>query len=456
MKHQNKSNLCTAGSSYIHIYPNGDIFRCMKDYNTRKDPITNINKIIVGDELFKKPLPCSHRICDVYCDADWSTKWLLEDEQVITKVPANEWDGVTSKHPWSEQEISSYTPPKYLSIVWTPALQCNYTCEYCGCAAGHKKIATAFPSAEPKAPEEQWMEVFKILKERYPWGYLQTNGGEPLLSPSTIPVLKLMSDQWAINLVTNGSIKITELVRQKMPAYNEKDDFGLSVTLSLHPSSRGFNWDLFLGKALMLKNEGYLRCINYVGWPEQLYLFSHYKKIFKEYDIDVFLQPWMGEDNRGFIGYTDAENKYVSEHVGTSRSSNTLLLNDYANEEDYSSILKIIDYSISKNSIHLTIDTQNAGTKDWDNENIKVGARLLKPNGNNIPVREYRLGLVDPLVAKSNIMNKFCIDLNGLNKEEYRLILDIVYEGKFWFSERGSKTIELCIKNNENNWKIIK
>jgi len=54
--------------------------------------------------------------------------------------------------------------------------------------------------------------------------------------------------------------------------------FGLSgINCSLHPTSKGFNWELFKGSLLLLRNAGFHVSVNYVGYPLQLYLAPEYK-----------------------------------------------------------------------------------------------------------------------------------------------------------------------------------
>lgn len=450
-----KTNLCSAGASYIHVYPNGDIYRCMKDYNTKMNPIANAVSFSAGERLFDGPVTCSHRHCDVYCDADWSTKWLIDDQGIQRKVAANEWDGVTRKHPWAEMELDGSRIPDFMSVIWTPTLPCNYTCSYCGCAAGNKKILQDFPSSGPEIGVAQWLEFWEVLSNKYTWGYMQTNGGEPLLSDSTIPVLDYMSKRWAINLVTNGSVKIMELIRFQMPVYTTDQDFGLSVTLSLHPTSKGFTWDTFLGKALMLKNEGYLRAVNFVGWAEQLYLFDYYQKLLANYDISLNLQPWAGTDNKGFSGYTEKELVFVNRHASSSRVNNYLDLTGFRAKADYESIINVESIKMHKHLVSLELKVENAGAIAWLEEDIKLGARLMSSIfGNNNPIREFRTTISQVLAPGQKRTVEMTIDLTGIIEQDFVLNVDMVFEGKFWFAERGSLVAKIALQRSKDTHSI--
>lgn len=449
------TNRCSAGSTYIHAYPNGDIYRCMKDYNTKMRPIANAVSFAAGERLFDHPAPCSHRQCDVYCDADWSTKWLIADNGIQSKVAANEWDGVTRKHPWAGMELDGAADPDFMAVIWTPTLPCNYTCSYCGCAAGNKKILQEFPSSNPELGVVQWLAFWEALAAQYSWGYMQTNGGEPLLSDATIPVLDLMSKRWAINLVTNGSVKIMELVRQQMPAFTPEQDYGLSVTLSLHPSTKGFVWDTFLGKALMLKNEGYLRAVNFVGWPEQLYLFEYYRDQLAAFGIPLYLQPWAGTDNKGFSGYTEKELVFVKRHASTSRVNNSLDLTGYRTRGDYESIITVRSIKVEGCTATLELTVENVGSREWEGEDIKVGGQLMSSIfGNRQPIREFRATISQRTAPGEKCTTRMTLDLAGVVGNDFLLNIDMVFEQKFWFVERGSDVMTMELHKTNGTYAV--
>lgn len=414
--------------------------------------MSSVDRVLSGEVLFEQPLACSHKICDVYCDMDWSTKWLSDDGDSWSVVPAHEWDGVSGRHPWAEMTFETAMHPEYMAVVWTPTLPCNYTCTYCGCAAGRKKVLKEFPSSHPELPSQQWVEFFRELLKRYPYGYLQTNGGEPMLSDATIPVLKLLAEHWSLNLVTNGSMKIMELVRLGMPAFRDDSEYGLSVTLSLHPTSARFNWEIFLGRALMLHHEGYLRCVNFVGWPEQLYLFEHYKDILASYGIEMLLQPWMGEDNQGRSGYSDREKIFVGKHTEKSRNNHTLVLGAYAAKADYSAQVTASSIEVSGDQLVVELNVVNSGSHDWDDPEIKMGCRIFPSiAGSRNILREYRFAnpTFSPGASGTQTIE---LDLAGIEDHDLVLDLDLVFEKKFWFSDQGDPSLRIFAKQTDAGW----
>ena len=68
------------------------------------------------------------------------------------------------------------------------------------------------------------------------------------------------------------------------PPFNE-------LTKTLH---KKFNFEIFLGRCLLLKNCGFHLIVNFVSYPEQLYLYDRYNDIFSKYGIEMDLVPWNG------------------------------------------------------------------------------------------------------------------------------------------------------------------
>ena len=70
--------LCSAGVSYFHVYPNGDVYRCLADYNARRPPMFNVKRD--GWRGSAAPTICDHERCYNACDLDWTTKWQLDED----------------------------------------------------------------------------------------------------------------------------------------------------------------------------------------------------------------------------------------------------------------------------------------------------------------------------------------------------------------------------------------
>jgi hypothetical protein len=328
--------LCSAGVSYFHVYPNGDVYRCLADYNARRAPMFNLKRD--GWQGAANPTVCDHERCYTACDLDWTTKWQVDGQGRLEKTFEGQRKDI-------EQEVSLLlcsqrleSPQRRMAyFIWSPTLTCNYTCVYCGCAAGEKRIKSAFPSSDPELTVDEWIDVWSEVLDHLGYGILSVTGGEPLLSDATIPVLDMMTQNFACYLTSNISRDIMELTRGRIrPRGRSRVVDGLGevstglagINCSLHPTSKGFNWELFKGSVLLLRSAGFHVSVNYVGHPLQLYLAPEYKAWCEQHRIEFTLSSWQGTDNEGNVArYSAAERIFFEEIAPAHRKqANELVL----------------------------------------------------------------------------------------------------------------------------------
>jgi MoaA/NifB/PqqE/SkfB family radical SAM enzyme len=207
--------LCSAGVSYFHVYPNGDVYRCLADYNARRRPMFNLKRD--GWQGAVDPTVCDHERCYNACDLDWTTKWQVDAQGRLEKTFEGQRKDI-------EKEVSLFlcsqrleSPQRRMAyFIWSPTLACNYTCVYCGCAAGEKRIKRDFPSSYPELTVDEWIDIWSDILERLDYGILSITGGEPLLSEATIPVLGIVTQKFACYLTSNISRDIMELKRGRI------------------------------------------------------------------------------------------------------------------------------------------------------------------------------------------------------------------------------------------------
>ena len=300
--------LCSAGVSYFHVYPNGDVYRCLADYNARRPPMFNLKRD--GWKGDVNPTVCDHERCYNACDLDWTTKWQVDAQGRLEKTfegQRKDVEKAVSLHLCSQRLESPQRRMAY--FIWSPTLACNYTCAYCGCAAGEKRL-NQFPSSQPELTVDEWIDVWSDILERFEYGVLSITGGEPLLSEATIPVLGMVTQKFACYMTSNISRNIMEFARGRIRAGGAPEvvegfgevPIGLAgINCSLHPTSKGFNWELFKGSILLLRNAGFHVSVNYVGYPLQLYLAPEYKAWCEQNQIEFTLSSWQGVDNDGTI-----------------------------------------------------------------------------------------------------------------------------------------------------------
>ena len=102
------------------------------------------------------------------------------------------------------------------------------------------------------------------------------------------------------------------------------------INCSLHPTSKGFNWELFKGSILLLRNAGFHVSVNYVGYPLQLYLAPEYKAWCEQNQIEFTLSSWQGVDNDGTISRYSLPERTFFEEIAPShrKKANELVFMD--------------------------------------------------------------------------------------------------------------------------------
>ena len=328
--------LCSAGVSYFHVYPNGDVYRCLADYNARRAPMFNLKRD--GWKGGADPTLCDHERCYNACDLDWTTKWQVDAQGRVEKT----FEGQRKE---IEKDVSLLlcsqrleAPQRRMAyFIWSPTLVCNYTCAYCGCAAGEKPNKD-FPSSSPELTVGEWIDVWSEILERFEYGILSITGGEPLLSEATLPVLGMATQKFACYITSNISRNIMEFTRSIRPEGPPSVVEGLGqvpiglcgINCSLHPTSKGFNWELFKGSLLLLRSAGFEVSVNYVGYPLQLYLAPEYKAWCEQNQIPFTLSSWQGVDNEGNVSRYSLPERTFFEEIAPShrKKSNELVFMD--------------------------------------------------------------------------------------------------------------------------------
>ncbi|MCA9669717.1 MAG: radical SAM protein [Myxococcales bacterium] len=190
------------------------------------------------------------------------------------------------------------------SAVWFITWRCNYKCDYCWEV---QRIRRGEMKAEPYEETQKWVDAWNRLRPQT----LDISGGEPFLQPGFIDMLEAFDDSIRVAITSNISKDITEFVQRIKP---EKV---FSMTLSFHPTQK-VAWDMFLGKALLLKNRGFNVTVNFVSWPEQLWLIPIYKKVFETSGLRFHVDPYAPTPHYPFT-LSDAEREFLKPFVGGDR-----------------------------------------------------------------------------------------------------------------------------------------
>ena len=441
----NKKIFCSAGISHMVICPNGDVYRCMSDYNYRASPIFNVKD---GWKPLQECLPCRYDSCDAYCDFDWSMKWIYEGEDLTIVKPHCgtflEWGGCYFTNQKIEDPLK-----KVIHINWFPTFACNYKCRYCGTGNQDSYFGECL-SAQPMLTLKEWLSVWNEIYGSHEYCFVTISGGEPLLSSATVPIASMISEKSAIDITTNLSAEtnVMSLVRNRIRPWDGEKGIW-NITGSPHPIAKGFNQDLFFGSLLYLKNHGYPVGVNFVAYPPQLFMANEYKRWCDEHGIFFIITEWRGGDSFGSKAqYTKEERECLRELQGIMplRNYGDKFLNfDYVIHANFSSVrLK------KGGNVDLRVEIQNTGNATWSNTGVpaerqfKVGARVFYYGNEVDTLKEFRAQLKRETFAPRDLDNfNITLDTNGLKSGIYLLKVDIVKEQEFWLEDKGAQPLRL-------------
>ena len=449
--------LCSAGVSYFHVYPNGDVYRCLADYNARRPPMFNLKRD--GWKGAVDPTVCDHERCYNACDLDWTTKWQVDGQGRLEKTFEGQRKDI-------EKEVSLLlcsqrleSPQRRMAyFTWSPTLACNYTCAYCGCAAGEKRIRNDFPSSYPELTVDEWTDIWSDILERFEYGILSITGGEPLLSEATIPVLSMVTQKFACYITSNISRNIMEFTRGRIRPGGpcEVEGFGhvpvglSGINCSLHPTSKGFNWELFKGSLLLLRNAGFHVSVNYVGYPLQLYLAPEYKAWCEQNEVEFTLSSWQGVDNEGTIArYSLAERTFFEEIAPSHRKkANELVFMDCSydvmldNPVTRVLMADVLTLTGRIRNLSPTVWQVGSGPGRWS-----VAGYLTRIGRRKQWVRELRTSPPDCRVPQNGELEfALPIDTRGLPAGIYEVWIDMLMDRRNWMALHGAVRVAATLR----------
>ncbi|HEY0874495.1 MAG TPA: radical SAM protein [Vicinamibacterales bacterium] len=449
--------LCSAGVSYFHIYPNGDVYRCLADYNARRQPLFNLKDD--GWTAALEPTVCDHERCYNACDLDWTTKWQVDEQGRVEKTfEGQRKDVETEVSPFLCSQRLDAPQRRMAYFIWSPTLACNYTCAYCGCAAGEKQLRNDFPSSHPELSVDEWIDVWSDILDRFDYGMLSVTGGEPLLSDATIPVLSMASEKFACYVTSNISRNVMEFSRGRIRpgAPREVDGFGRvpvglsGINCSLHPTSKGFNWDLFKGSILLLRGAGFHVSVNYVGYPLQLYLAPEYKAWCEQNRIEFTLSSWQGVDNDGMVArYSSSEQTFFEELAPSHRKkANELVFMDCRYEV---TLDKPLMRALVSDVVTLTGRIRNMSSTEWQIGSgpgqWSVAGYITRIGRRKHWVRELRTSPADGRVPEGGeLAFELPIDTRGLPAGIYEVWIDMLMDGRNWMALHGAVPVAATLR----------
>ena len=298
--------LCSAGVSYFHVYPNGDVYRCLADYNARRPPMFNLKRD--GWKGAVDPTVCDHERCCNACDLDWTTKWQVDEQARLEKTFEGQRKDI-------EKEVSllpvlaapgvAAAPDGLLHLVTDAGVQLHLRLLRLRGRreADQERLSLVAPRADRRRVDRHLERHPGALRVRHPQHHWRRAAAQRSDDPrarhghAEVRLLHHLQHQPQHHGVhprphpSGGEPSEVEGFGQ-VP-------IGLSgINCSLHPTSKGFNWELFKGSVLLLRNAGFHVSVNYVGYPLQLYLAPEYKAWCEQNDSRVHAVVLAGRGQR--------------------------------------------------------------------------------------------------------------------------------------------------------------
>jgi molybdenum cofactor biosynthesis enzyme MoaA len=191
------------------------------------------------------------------------------------------------------------------SIVWFTTWACNFKCAYCWQVQG-QKIGQYKPTKFIDA--DKWIHALNRLNPVS----MAISGGEPFMQPGLIDIINgLVATN--IGLTSNLSYSLLDFVRKVSP------NKVTSITASYHPIENKITKELFLGKVMLLREFGFNVIVNFVAWPEQLWLIPPLHAEFASHGIPMHIDPY-APMTIDALPYTRTQEAMLSRYVTKDRA----------------------------------------------------------------------------------------------------------------------------------------
>jgi MoaA/NifB/PqqE/SkfB family radical SAM enzyme len=154
---------------------------------------------------------------------------------------------------------------------------------------------------------EQWVDAWHRIYKKYGSTHIIVSGGEPTIYPSFFDLVKELSREHTLEIITNLSCSQSQLVNFIKQLQLNRVHF----STSFHSLFTSF--EVFLKKVLIIKERGLFCVINLVAYPPELKRMSYFKDKFTKYGFDISILPFRGihSDTVYPEGYTEAEKSII-------------------------------------------------------------------------------------------------------------------------------------------------
>lgn len=172
-------------------------------------------------------------------------------------------------------------PLYQISFTWDIHYACNYRCSYCFFSGQWHEV-----SKKDRYPGiKKWLDIWSRIYEKYGKCHIHISGGEPFMYPDFLVLISSLGKIHSLEFDTNLSFNVETFLAML-------GSIKTTFNASYHPKFS--NFDSFLEKVVMLKKNGHLVSINYVGYVPFLGLIKQYQDKCIKNNVDFRVVPFRG------------------------------------------------------------------------------------------------------------------------------------------------------------------
>lgn len=191
-----------------------------------------------------------------------------------------------------------------IHFSWNLLFKCNYRCPYCWFNDNWIELE----KTTQYLCITDLMRSWKNIHRRYGSVIIDILGGEPFLYPNFIELIKELCNFHTINITTNLSCNVDKFVRNI-------DASKVGIRATFHPLFAEF--DSFIKKTLLLKENNFGDKVTYLAYPPQIKLINYYREKFNKAGLYLTVMTFWGKYN-GIdypTGYTDEEKRLIEPYL---------------------------------------------------------------------------------------------------------------------------------------------
>lgn len=176
---------------------------------------------------------------------------------------------------------------------------CNFDCPYCWQRQGEEEFKPV-----PFIHADKWIEALNRLNIET----LDISGGEPFMQPGFLRILTETTCR--IGMTSNLSFDLLKFVQTVSPSKV------FTITASYHPTQK-LDLQTFTGKIALLMSKGFNVTVNFVGYPEQMYLTPMMKGYFEGLGFKFHVDPYVPYSKP--YEFSNEEKAFLKNFVGEDR-----------------------------------------------------------------------------------------------------------------------------------------